>query len=175
MSPMRVIDDVDAKILTTLQENARISNAEIARRLEMAPSAIFERIRKLEERGVIKGYTARINPRVLGLGMLAYVFVRTEDGMGGCDIAKRLAEIPDVLEVHVIAGEDCYLVKVRAEDTDALFRLLQEQFKGIASLQSTKTTIVLNTVKESTRLRISIPAGGKDQDEAHDQPAVSHA
>jgi Lrp/AsnC family leucine-responsive transcriptional regulator len=154
MSEQLTFDAVDAEILEILQENARTPNAEIARRLNMAASAIFERIRKLEERGVIEGYTARLNPQALGLSLLAYVLVRSNDGGERCPTGRMLAEIPEVLEVHAIAGEDCYLVKMRVADTEGLYRLLQDKFRGIDSVGGTKTTIVLHTVKETSLLRI---------------------
>ena len=77
-----MIDETDLQILKILQSNARTPNAEIARQVGMAPSAILERIRKLEQRGVIQGYEARIAPEALGLGMLAFVAVRTEERGG---------------------------------------------------------------------------------------------
>ena len=76
-----MIDEIDRQILTILQQNARTSNAEIARQVDMAPSAVLERIRRLEARGVIQGYEARINPEALGLGLLAFVFVRSNDNL----------------------------------------------------------------------------------------------
>ena len=75
-----MIDEIDRQILNILQQNARTPNAEIARQVGMAPSAVLERIRKLETRGVIRGYEARIDPEALGLNLLAFVFVRAEDG-----------------------------------------------------------------------------------------------
>jgi Lrp/AsnC family transcriptional regulator, leucine-responsive regulatory protein len=144
-----MIDYMDAKILTILQENARTPNAEIARQVGLAPSAVFERIRKLEERGTIEGYTIRTNARNLGLGLLCFMFVRSDERGGGVETAERLAAIPEVLEVHHVAGEDCFLVKVRTEDTDALGRLLREKLGRIKSITSTRTTIVLDTVKET--------------------------
>jgi Lrp/AsnC family leucine-responsive transcriptional regulator len=157
-----MIDDIDARILAILQENARTNNAEIARRLDMAASAIHERIRKLEERGVIGGYTARINPRALGLGLLAFVFVRTEERADQPATASRLLDVPEVQEIHHVAGEDCYLVKVRARDTEALGRLLSERFSSIPTVRSTRTTIVLNSVLDTDRL----PLGVREQEEA---------
>jgi Lrp/AsnC family leucine-responsive transcriptional regulator len=152
-------DAVDMRILAIIQEDARTSNAEIARRVGMAPSAILERIRKLEARGTIAGYEARIDPHALDLGLLAFVFVRAEEGVWGREAAERLSELPGVQEVHHIAGEDCYLVKVRAADTEALGRLLRERFAAIGSVRSTRTTIVLETVKESGRLPLAAEAG----------------
>src|SRR5262245_31048328 len=111
-----MFDEIDLQILNILQQNARISNAEIARQVGMAPSAVLERIRKLETRGVIQGYEARINPESLGLHLLAYVFVRSEERLGDKHTGELLAQIPEVQEVHHIAGEDCYLAKVRVAD-----------------------------------------------------------
>jgi Lrp/AsnC family transcriptional regulator, leucine-responsive regulatory protein len=147
-----MIDAIDARILTILQENARTSNAEIARQVDLAPSAVFERIRKLEERGVIEGYTARVNAKAVGLPLLAFIFVRDEDRPGEARTAQLVSEIPDVLEVHHVAGEDCLLVKVRTTDTDTLGRLLRDRLGRIPTIVTTRTTIVLGTVKESSQL-----------------------
>jgi Lrp/AsnC family transcriptional regulator, leucine-responsive regulatory protein len=147
-------DEIDAKILTILQQDARTSNADIARQVGMAPSAILERIRKLEARGVIEGYAARINPKALNLGLLAFIFVRADERLGAANAPEWLAAIPEVQELHHIAGEDCYLVKVRVADTDALARLLRERFAALPSVRSTRTTIVLTTVKETAALPV---------------------
>jgi Lrp/AsnC family leucine-responsive transcriptional regulator len=155
----RMIDAIDAEILKILQSNARTSNAEIARQVDLAPSAVFERIRKLEERGVIEGYHARVKPKEVDLPLLAFVFVRADDKPGADRTSARIAEIPEVLEVHDVAGEDCFLVKVRAADTEALGLLLRERLGRIDSIISTRTTIVLETAKESSALPIETPSG----------------
>ena len=149
-----MINAIDMAILNILQKNARTSNAEIARQVGLAPSAVFERIRKLEERGVVLGYRAEINPKAVGLGQLAFTFVRSNDRPGGIGTAARLAEIPEVLEVHHVAGEDCFLVKARAADAEALGRLLREKLGAVESITSTRTTIVLEVVKETGVLPI---------------------
>jgi Lrp/AsnC family transcriptional regulator, leucine-responsive regulatory protein len=153
-----MIDATDAIILNILQSNARTSNAEIARQVDLAPSAVFERIRKLEERGVIEGYTARIRPAAIGLPLLAFIFIRDDEKPGDSKTAGRVADIPEVLEVHHVAGEDCLLVKARVQDTEALGRLLRERLGRIATITSTRTTIVLGSVKESSRLAIEAEA-----------------
>lgn len=152
-----MIDDTDAAILSILQSDARISNAELARRIGMAPSAVFERIRKLEERGTIGGYAARIDAEQVGLGLLAFIFVRVDEDLGGRRTESALAEIPEVQEVHHIAGEDCFIVKVRTLDTTSLGRLLRERIGAIPTVRTTRTTIVLATVKESMHLPIPVP------------------
>ena len=150
----RTLDDLDGRILSFLQDNARETQAEIARAVGLAPSAVLERIRKLEARGVIKGYTALIDPKVLGQAMLAFVAVRSDDGPADDGVAHRLARLPEVLEVHHVAGEDCYLVKVRARDAEQLGILLRTTIGRIPGVRSTRTTIVLETVKETSRLPI---------------------
>ena len=150
-----MIDAVDTQILSILQDNARTSNAEVARRVGLAPSAVHERIRKLEERGVIEGYGVRIAPKAADVGLLAFIFVRSDESPGEDQAADDLAARPGVQEVHHVAGEDCFLVKVRARDTDALGALLRD-LKSIPSVRATRTTIVLDTIKESAAL----PLGG---------------
>jgi Lrp/AsnC family leucine-responsive transcriptional regulator len=150
-----MIDATDAIILNILQSNARTSNAEIARQVDLAPSAVFERIRKLEERGVLHGYAARVNPKAVGLPLLAFVFVRAEERPGAEETSRIVAQFPEVLEVHHVAGEDCFVAKVRTADTEALHRLLHDRLGAIESITSTRTTIVLDTVKETAQLPIS--------------------
>jgi Lrp/AsnC family leucine-responsive transcriptional regulator len=156
---VRVLDPTDIAILQRLQTNARISNADVARQLDMAPSAILDRIRKLEQRGVIQGYTARIEPAAVGLGLTAFILVRTEERVGAGTIGQALARIPEVLEVHHVAGEDCYLVKVRVRDTAGLSRLLRERFGRLKGVRNTRSTIVLSTVKESQALPLRSQEG----------------
>jgi Lrp/AsnC family leucine-responsive transcriptional regulator len=147
---------MDIDITTILQENARTSNAEIARQVGLAPSAVFERIRKLEERGVLRGFRADVDPHAAGLALLAFVFVRSSERAGSVGTAQQIAQIPEVLEVHQVAGEDCFLVKLRAADTEDLGRLLREKFGTIPTVTSTRTTIVLETVKESAVLPLRV-------------------
>lgn len=148
------LDDTDRQILVILQGNARTSNAEIARQVGMAPSAVLERVRKLEERGVVEGYAAKVNAQAVGLALTAFLFVRAEERPAASETAEMLAELPEVQEVHHVAGEDCFLVRVRVADPEALGRLLREQIGAIETVRSTRTTIVLGTVKETTALPI---------------------
>lgn len=160
-----MIDLIDTQILNILQENARTSNAEIARQVGLAPSAVFERMRKLEERRIIRGYRADIDPKVLGLAQLAFTFVRSNDRPGGVETGEKLAEIPEILEVHHVAGEDCFLVKARARDAEALGRLLRERLGAIATIASTRTTVVLETVKETAALPLPLAERAPEDEE----------
>jgi Lrp/AsnC family leucine-responsive transcriptional regulator len=156
----RITDETDIQILQILQANARETQADIAKAVGLAPSAVLERLRKLESRGLIRGYSADVDPRAVDRGMLAFVFVRSEEAPGDDNVARELARCPDVLEVHHVAGDDCYLVKVRARDAEHLGALLRSRIGRIPGVRSTRTTIVLETVKETHRLPISSAADG---------------
>ena len=156
-----MINEIDRKILNIIQQDARIANAEIARQVGLAPSAVLERVKKLEERGVIRGYAAELDAAQLDFGLTAFVAVRTNDCCSETD--KFLAEIPEVLEVHDVAGEDSYLLKVRAKSPEDLARLLRERLRNVPNIASTKTTIVLQTIKETTALPIEQSGGGGEE------------
>jgi len=149
-----MIDETDQSILGLLQENARISQADIARVVGLAPSAVLERIRKLEARGVVRGYTALLDPHAVEQPMLAFIAVRSAAAPGDESVARALAQCAEVLEVHHVAGDDCYLVKVRARDAEHVGQLLRHRIGRIPGVVSTRTTIVLETVKETPRLAL---------------------
>ncbi len=150
---METLDEISLKILNILQEKARIPNVEVARQVGMAPSAVLERIRKLEKQGVIDGYEVRLNPARFGRRLIAFVFVRVADP-AAAGVGERLAEIPEVQEVHFTAGEDCYLIKLRASDHQELGRLLREKIAALPGVRATRTLTVLETLKETARIPI---------------------
>lgn len=145
-----MLDDIDLRILELLRDDARISNAAIARDVGLAPSAIFQRIRKLENEGVIQGYHAHLDPSAVGQGLLAFVAVQTGEGARAKETAEMLAAIPEVLEVHRVVGQDCFFLKVRVRDANELGMLLDEKIQRLSPVASTKTTIALTTAKEIT-------------------------
>lgn len=151
-----MLDDIDRKILHKLQENARVSNADIAREVGMAPSATLERMRKLEERGIIRGYSVLLDPVQVDWGTLAFVYVRSNDGCWCVETFAKLAELPEVLECHSIAGEDCFLIKIRARSTVHLNEILRYKIAAIPSVINTRTTIVLESNKET----LNVPLAG---------------
>lgn len=162
---MPELDEKDARILEILQSDGRATNVELARAVELTPSATLERVRKLEERGVIKGYTAIVDPHALGLGLVAFIFMRVDDRddlVGRAEsTAEALSALPSVLELHHLAGEDCFLLKVRARDTNDLYRILRDEFGPFKAIKGTRTTIVLKTVKEATTLPLARERAGE--------------
>ncbi|NIP80309.1 MAG: AsnC family transcriptional regulator [Gemmatimonadetes bacterium] len=153
-----MFDDIDLRILQLLQHDARIANAAIARDVGLAPSAVFQRIKKLEDEGVIQGYHARIDPAALDQGLLAFVTVQTGEGARAKETAEMLAAVPEVLEVHRVVGDDCFFLKVRVKDTGALGALLDEKIQTLPPVASTRTTIVLSTAKDEDVLLPSAAA-----------------
>ncbi len=146
------IDGIDQRILSILLSAAGTSKAEIARQVGLAASAVFERIRRLEEAGMIKAYEARLDARQLAVPLLAFVFVRELKPTQGFDTAAALARVTGVEEVHKIAGEDCFLVKIRAAGTEALGLVLDEEINVIPTVAGVRTTIVLKSVLEGPPL-----------------------
>jgi Lrp/AsnC family leucine-responsive transcriptional regulator len=151
MKNERMIDETDHQILEILQDKARVPNAEVARQVGMAPSAVLERIRKLEERGFIEGYEVRLNPVEFGQGLTAFVQVRAQATANG-KLAVQLCEVTGVQEVHQVAGEDGYLLKLRVADNAELGAVLRDELSLLKGVESTRTSIVLNTFKETRKI-----------------------
>ena len=141
------LNDIDRQIIRSLLEDASKSKAEIARTVGLTPNAVFERLRKLDGRRVIQGYAVRLNPLALGSKLLAFVFVAESKPVRAEKTGPRLAQLPNIEEVHRVAGRDCFLLKVRAADTDELTRILDE-IGEIESVAAVDTTIVLETFLE---------------------------
>ena len=146
-----MLDDISLQILKILQEKARIPNIDVARQVEMAPSAVLERIRKLERQGYIDGYEVRLNPERFDRRQIAFIEIRTRSVGDRPQTGEQLAAIPEVQEVHFVAGEDCYLIKLRVADTTELAAIIREKIAVITEVVSTRTTTVLHTYKETAR------------------------
>ncbi|MFD1694012.1 Lrp/AsnC family transcriptional regulator [Roseibium aestuarii] len=134
------LDPTDIAILEILQENARIGISELGRRIGLSQPATSERVKRLEERGVITGYGARISPEALGLGMMALIRVATtHEHIKPC--LKQFAEMPHVIEVHRLTGEDCFLLKVLVPDPGQLETIVD----AVARHGAVKTALVLRS------------------------------
>ncbi|MCU0559996.1 MAG: Lrp/AsnC family transcriptional regulator [Desulfobacterales bacterium] len=147
-----MLDDISLQILKILQEKARVPNTEVARQVGMAPSGVLERVRKLEKQGIIDGYEVRLNPGRFGRSLVAFIRVEPESGADEAALGRALAAISDVQEVHHLAGEDCFLVKLRARDPEALAQIRAAKIAGLPGVGRTRTLIALSTFKESARI-----------------------
>jgi Lrp/AsnC family transcriptional regulator, leucine-responsive regulatory protein len=143
-----MIDSTDKKILSILQENARLSNAEIADKVGLTASSVHERVKKLEKKGILKGYVAIVDADKLGKPMMAFIRLSVSSQTIRGTIQKLCASEHDILECHDVAGEDCYILKVRAEGPKQLERLLMAIKSKSDSIRSV-TNIVLSSYKET--------------------------
>lgn len=132
-----VIDTINARLLAELSADPRLTTAELGRRVGMSSPAVAERIRRLEESGVIRGYRLDLDPAALGLPIAAYVRVRPDPGQLP-RVAALARDIPEVVECHRVTGEDCFVLKVHLPAIDQLDRLLDR----ILAFGSTTTSII---------------------------------
>jgi Lrp/AsnC family leucine-responsive transcriptional regulator len=146
---------VDSKALALLMHQGRASWAELAKYLGLSAPAAAERVHKLEQRGVIRGYAALVNPDALGYPLAAFVAVTLERPQHRKAFLKRVGAIREIVECHHVAGEYDYLLKVRARNTLDLDRVLSQKLKSGAGVTRTVTTIVLSTVKETVEVPIT--------------------
>jgi Lrp/AsnC family leucine-responsive transcriptional regulator len=157
------LDRVDREILRLLREDGRMSHAAIAKHVRLSGPAVHERVRKLEQRGVIAGYTAVLDPETLGRFHVAFVMVTLSEGnefAADEPIVARICAEPDVLEFHRIAGEDCYLIKIRTSTNKELERLLR-RIRSIRGVARTRTTLALST--ELEKPTIEVPDDAEDE------------
>lgn len=149
------MDAVDYQIVDLLQRDGRATQLELSRSVGLSQPAVAERIRKLEERGVITGYAARVDASKLGKDITAFIGVSIEHPKYFEGFAKKVLALPDVLECHRVAGQDSYILKVKTANTRSLDQLLVETLRTIAGVTRTHTTIVLSSIKEETHVRVA--------------------
>ena len=147
---MESLDDTDIQILRILQTDGRISNSELAQRVRLAPPTVLRRVKLLEERGYIKGYTALVEPLTLGLTVTAFIFVETTAGCN-LEVAEQfLTRLPGVQELHRLIGEWCFLIKVRTSSPQTLEELIYRQLRNHPSVRRTLTTLATSSPFETT-------------------------
>ncbi len=148
------LDDIDAGILTALSQDSRRSYGDVASEVGLSTAAVHERVKKMVERGVIERFALRVDPDKVGLHFTAFVAIRNDGGIHCRDVAPRLREMPEVLELHSVAGEYDFLAKIRTTHARALEDVLY-QIKAIPGVARTTSTVVLNTEFEERPLNLS--------------------
>ena len=148
------IDALDKKILQALSHNGRTRWADLAATCGVSSPAIAARVRRLEKRGVIQGYTALLSPEALGQSLMALIFVTLEHPKHRQTFLEFVQANPAIQECHHITGEGDYLLKVRCSGTAQLEHILSDCIKGLPGIQQTRTSIALSTVKETPNLPI---------------------
>lgn len=140
-------DAVDRQILEILREDGRASHAALAKAVGLSAPAVGERVRKLEQSGAIKGYRAVLDPDLMGLGICAFVAIAPQPRKPATRLVERLLSLPEIEELHAVAGNYAYVAKVRVPHTEALDGFLDRLFM-LEGVERTETTMVLRTNAE---------------------------
>jgi Lrp/AsnC family leucine-responsive transcriptional regulator len=148
------LDELDLRLLEGLQSNARATFAELAGTVGLGSSAVHDRVKRLEQRGYLKGYSARVDARRLGIELAAFVSVYTTPDVNYEAFHTAVAALPEVVEIHSVAGEEAFVLKVLTRSTAHLDDFLT-RLKVIAGIARTKTTVVLSTPFERDGLALT--------------------
>ncbi|MCB1331549.1 MAG: Lrp/AsnC family transcriptional regulator [Maritimibacter sp.] len=150
------LDSTDRRILTVLQKNGRISNAELSERVNLSPSACHRRVQRLEQDGYIRGYVAMCDPKRLGKATTVFVEITLS---GQADelleaFEREVALVPEVLECHLMAGKSDYILKVVAEDTEEFARIHRQKLARLPGVLGMQSSFALRTVFKTTALPV---------------------
>ena len=148
------LDDIDITLIQMLQQKARVKRGQLAEHVGLSIPTISERLHKLEDHGIIRGYHAVLEPRKVDLQITAFIFLITESSKFYTEIIANAREREEVLECHAITGKGSHLLKVRAQNTAALEKLLGD-IQSWPGVKHTMTDVVLSTTKESTELPLN--------------------
>lgn len=148
---MKSLDHIDRRILKELQEDGRVSNSELASRINLSATPCAERVKSLEKHGYIQQYYARLNPSLLGLELLVFVeisLIRTSPDVFD-EFRIAVTRLPQVLECHLVSGNFDYLIKARVADMKAYRKLLGETLLTLPGVSDSRTYVVMEEVKET--------------------------
>ena len=147
------LDDIDIRLLELLQEHGRTSQHDLAQAVGLSSPAVAERLRKLEERGIIRQFTVLVDPRRVGRDVTAFIFVGINGSHHYPEFRAHTSRHPEVLECHSVTGQGSHLLKIRTDSTSTLEGLLAE-IQSWPGVQWTTTSIVLSTIKETSALAL---------------------
>jgi Lrp/AsnC family leucine-responsive transcriptional regulator len=157
------LDEKDSAILVLIQENSKLTAKQIAKKINAPMTTVFAKIKRMEELGVIKEYRAIVAPEKLSAGTAAFILASVSYRAKADDVpvsqrvvAEEIARFPEVQEVHIITGDWDLLVKLRAENVDAVGKFVVDKLRLIKGLEKTLTCMVFETVKETTEVAVSL-------------------
>ncbi len=154
------MDALDTAALSRLMVDGRVSWADLGTDLGLAATSAADRVRRLEREGVIVGYAALVDAASVGADLTAFVSVSLDSSAGRMTFLEAAAGLDEIAEIHHVAGDDDYLLKVRCAGTRGLERLVSDGLKGLPGVARTRTTVVLSTVKESVVVPLGDPRFG---------------
>ena len=147
------MDEIDYGIINILKENGRATTSEISKRVMLSVPAVAERIRKMEQAGIIENFTVKLNAKALGYGLMAFILVNLDTTENIVNFRKEIVKEENVLECHHIAGPNDYLLKILVKDTDELEYFISHTLKKITGVVSSNTFIRLSTLKDEVNRR----------------------
>jgi len=148
------MDSIDRQLLRLIQEDCRLSYGDLGSHVGLSISAVNERLKKLQAAGVVRGWTALLEPKALGLDICAFVQVLIDKPRNCGPFLEKMASQPEVLECHHVTGDFSYLLKVRARNTTHLESILSDAIKAVPGVVRSQTLIVLSSPKETTCLEV---------------------
>jgi Lrp/AsnC family leucine-responsive transcriptional regulator len=152
----KLLDRTDRRILECLQADGRISNVQLARKVNLTPTPCIERVKRLERQGYIRGYTAILEPELVNAGLL--VFVEIDLSHNSPNAFRRFREeaqkLPEILECHLVSGNFDYLIKARVSDVKAYRELLGDKILSLPGVNGSRSYVVMEEVKETTNLTL---------------------
>ncbi|RVU24180.1 Lrp/AsnC family transcriptional regulator [Sandaracinomonas limnophila] len=153
---MHKLDQTDLKLLEILQENAKITNAQLSKEIGLSPAPTLERVKKLESLGIIESYHAKINRDKVGLGVTTFVTVTLTGHKKQVteSFVKQINQIPEVIECHYVTGNGDFVLKIISKDIASYQKLMLEKINEIEEVSGTSTMVILSTFKESPVLPI---------------------
>ena len=148
-----MLDAIDIKILNILQVDGRTKRNVIAESVGLSLPSLSERLKKLEEKGIIEGYFAKVNRKPFGYDLMAFITVFMKSSKKFAELSEHVKETPEILECHAVLGEGSHMLKVLVKDTDDLEKLLAN-IQAWPGVLRTVTSFVLSTIKETTSIKL---------------------
>ena len=148
------IDVIDKKILKTLQKNAKITNAKLSKIIGLSPAPTLERVRKLEKKGIISGYHAKLDKSKIGLDVSTYVMVslKSHNKKNLISFTEKIKVVENVVECHHITGSGDFILKVVAKDIESYQKLMLEKVSEIEATDSLQSMVILSTFKDNKEM-----------------------
>ena len=148
-----MLDELDLTILRTLQQSGRTKRNVLAEQVGLSIPSVSDRLKKLEDNGIIEGYYTKVKRQAFGFDILAFILVMMDSSKHYKDLIKHVEKHPNIIECYSVLGEGSHLLKVAVKNTESLEKLLSE-IQTWLGVTSTKTTYVLSTIKETTSINI---------------------
>jgi Lrp/AsnC family leucine-responsive transcriptional regulator len=154
VNSLHQLDEIDVTIIDILQKNGRTRRNDLAQAVDLSIPSVSERLKKLEENGIITGYTAYVDPKKVGKDITAFINVTVDSSKHYNSFIEHARTTDEILEIHSVTGSGTHLIKIRTENTSTLEKLLSK-IQAWSGVVNTTTSIVLTTMKETNKLKLT--------------------